>query len=123
MTATAELEASVIGAAIDAATNGDAEAFAHVQDLAVEAFTVPEFRTLWADMLEHRGQFSLPALVSRHPTYDGLLRDLESNGQAMALWHDGEALRHAWRNRQAREVLDAARADMEAGRPPVEELD
>jgi putative DNA primase/helicase len=122
MTATAELEASVIGAAIDAAANGDAEAFAQVQDLAVEAFSVAEFRTVWADMLEHGGKVSLHALVNRHPVLEGVLRDLSNGGQAMALRHDGEALRYAWRNRQAREVLDTARADMEAGRPPVEVL-
>jgi putative DNA primase/helicase len=122
MTATEDLEAAVLGAVIDAATVGDTQAFAKVSDLSIVAFTVPEFRTLWADMLEHRGQVSLPALVSRHPTYEGLLRDLANAGQALALQHDGDALRDAWRNRQAREVLDAARADMEAGRPPVEVL-
>lgn len=122
MIATAELEASVIGAVIDAAANGDVEAFAQVQDLAVEAFGVVEFRTLWADMLEHGGKVSLPALVSRHPTYEVRLRDLASAGQAMALRHDGQALRDAWRNRQALEALEAARAEVEAGRPPVEVL-
>lgn len=122
MIATAELEASVIGAVIDAAANGDVEAFAQVQDLAVEAFGVVEFRTLWADMLEHGGKVSLPALVSRHPTYEVCLRELASAGQAMALRHDGQALRDAWRNRQALEALEAARAEVEAGRPPVEVL-
>jgi putative DNA primase/helicase len=122
MSATEDLEASVLGAAIDAAAVGDTQAFAKVSDLSIEAFTVPEFRTVWADLKEHRGQVSLPALVSRHPTYKGLLRDLANAGQALALQHDGDALRDAWRNRQAREVLDAARADMEAGRPPVEVL-
>jgi len=78
MTATENLEAAVLGAVIDAAALGDTQAFAQVSDLPVEAFTVPEYAVIWADMLEHRGQVSLPALVSRHPAYDGVLRDLAS---------------------------------------------
>lgn len=119
---TEDLEAAVLGGLIDAAAIGDAEAFGYAADLPVEAFSVIEFRTLWADMLEHGGKVSLPGLVSRHPTYEGLLRDLANGGQAASLRHNGDALRDAWRNRQAREALDVARAEVEAGRPPVEVL-
>ena len=122
MTATEDLEAAVLGGLIDAAAIGDAEAFGYAADLPVEAFSVIEFRTLWADLLEHRGQATLPALVTRHPTYESLLRDLANGGQATSLQHNGDALRDAWRNRQAREALDVARAEVEAGRPPVEVL-
>jgi hypothetical protein len=48
MTATEDLEAAVLGAAIDSAAVGDTPAFTQVSDLPLEAFTVPEFRTLWA---------------------------------------------------------------------------
>jgi hypothetical protein len=48
MTATEDLEAAVLGAAIDSAAVGDTPAFTQASDLPLEAFTVPEFRTLWA---------------------------------------------------------------------------
>lgn len=122
MTATEDLEASLIGGVLDAAETGDAEAFGFVADIPAEAFTLPEHAVIWADLLAHAGRVSFPALVSRHPPYEVLLRDLANGGQAMALRSDGQALRDAWRNRQALEALEAARAEVEAGRPPVEVL-
>jgi hypothetical protein len=122
MTATEDLEASLIGGVLDAAAIGDAEAFGLVADIPAEAFTLQHHAVIWADLLAHGGKASLPALVSRHPTYEGLLRDLANGGHAMALRSDGDALRDAWRDRQAREALDAARAQVEAGRPPAEVL-
>jgi len=120
---TEDLEAAVLGGVIDAAATGDAEAFGDVGDIPAEAFTLPEHAVIWADLLAHAGKVSLPAIVCRHPTYEDLLRDLASGGQAMTLREDGEALRGAWRNRQAREALDAARAEVEAGRPAAEVLE
>jgi DNA-binding CsgD family transcriptional regulator len=122
MTGIADLEAAVLGGAIDAAATGDREAWKAAADLPVEAFTVDDFRVLWADLLASDGTTSPAALVSRHPAHESTLRDLANGGQAMALAHDVEALRSAMLERKARDRLQAVVAEIQAGRPAVEAL-
>lgn len=119
----ANLEASLIGGVLDAAYIGDASHFDLVADLPAEAFSLPEHRIIWTEVLEHQGNVSLPGLIARHPTYGDLLRDLANRGQAMSIRHEAEELRNIWHNRQARFRLERALDDLQAGRPEAEVLE